>query len=150
MTTKAVGPVTYVISKGKKIEKYEGYNKMNTYMADEDMDVCDCQGFVNTGHCKHLDLKGLLKQFKTDELIFFGSDLGDCKPKSEGQIRTLASDLLAKLIERFKFDSLVMKELVRNPMDQTLYNCVKFTGKRKKNTLIVGYTHGVMFIVEPV
>lgn len=149
MTAKLVGPVTYVISKGKEIEKYEGYNKANTYMADEDMGVCDCQGFVNTGHCKHIDLKGLLSQFKVDELIFFGSELGDSKPKNEGQIRALASDLLAKLIEHFKFDSLVLKELIRNPMDPTLYNSVKFTGKRKKSTLIVGYVHGIMFIVEP-
>lgn len=149
MATKALGPVTYVISKGKEIEKYEGYTKTETYMADEEMDVCDCQGFVNTGHCKHLDLKGLLGQFKTDDLIFFGSELGDCKPKTDGQIRTLASDLAAKLLEHFKFEMIALKELVRNPMDQNLYNSVKFTGRRKKNTLIVGYTHGIMFIVEP-
>jgi hypothetical protein len=149
MATKALGPVTYVISAGKEIDKYEGYTKTETYMADEEMGICDCQGFVNTGHCKHLDLKGLLSQFKTADLVFFGSELGDCKAKTEGQIRSLASDLLAKLIEHFKFESLELKELIRNPMDPTLYNSVKFNGKRKKNTLIVGYTHGIMFIVEP-
>lgn len=149
MATKALGPVTYVISAGKEIEKYEGYTKTETYMADEEMGVCDCQGFVNTGHCKHLDLKGLLPQFKTADLVFFGSELGDCKPKNDGQMRALASDLLAKLLEHFKFEALELKELIRNPMDPTLYNSVKFTGKRKRSTLIVGYAHGIMFIVEP-
>lgn len=148
MATKALGPITYVISKGKEIEKYEGYTKTETYMADEEMGVCDCQGFVNTGHCKHLDLKGLLQQFKTDDLVFFGSELGDSKPKTDAQIRTLASDLATKLQAHFKFEAIALKELVRNPMDPNLYNCVKFVGRRKRSTLIVGYTHGIMLIVE--
>jgi hypothetical protein len=148
-TEKVKVPPTYVVHRGKPIDKFDGYAKTDTYMADEDLDCCDCQGFVKTGHCKHLDLKGLLNQFKTDELIFFGKELGDCKAKNERQIQSIATELLPTLLHHFQFDALEVAGFLQNPMDATLYNCIKFRGKRKKNTLIVGYAHGIMFMVEP-
>lgn len=143
-------PVTYVIRRGESVRKFVGWKEEAQYLADERLQTCDCPGFVNTGKCKHLEFKGLLDQFRVDELIFFGEHIGECKPKNKDQILQLIGWLGETLKSHFRFGLLDVTELVPNPADPDLFSFVRFEGKRNRNTLIVGYAHGIMFSVKSV
>lgn len=143
-------PTSYLIRRGKEIEKYAGYVKRGTYMADENLNACDCSGFTHRGECKHMMFKSLLNEFDVDELIFFGAELGECKPKTGDQISAIAEMLLKELTDHFKFDKLDIEHFIPNPADPDTCNAVEFSGSRSggKKTLIAGYRSGIMFIVR--
>ena len=142
-------PITYVIRRGKEIEKFVGYTLERTYVADEVMRACDCMGFMNTTHCKHIEFKRLLDDFNVDEMVFFGETLGDCKPKTEEQMDKIMLDLIETLATHFSIVDIDVTRYIQNPAEPKLFNCIEFTGKRKKPTLIVGYTRGIMFTLKP-
>ncbi len=143
-------PTTYLIRKEREIEKYVGYQKAAAYLADEKFSICNCEGFARNAHCKHLDLKNLLVEFKVDEMVFYGKELGECKPKNSEQIQKLATKLVEVLKSHFFFERIELHELVKTPVSPDLYGCIKFKGYRNKKTLVVGYAQGVMFVVRPV
>lgn len=150
MTQAVKAPLTYVVKKDQPIDKYVGYEKDTTYVADENLGTCDCIGYTNTAHCKHLLFKALLSQFGVEELVFFGETVGACKPKPKEKIMKIALNLWEPLTEHFKFTVLEVDKLIPNPADSNVFNCIEFKGKRSKPTLVVGYTSGVMFLVKPI
>lgn len=150
-TGEKTGHTTYVVKAGKPISKFVGYTKEKDYLADENLNVCDCEGFTHNAHCKHLELKSWLKQFKIDEMIFFGTEIGESKPKTKEDAKEILCEVDLMLREHFKFEMLHPKGFITNPVDDTLVNCVLFDGLRKKQTpWIVGTRRGIMFIVHPV
>jgi hypothetical protein len=142
-------PTTYVIKRGKPIEKYSGYEKTESYLADENLGACDCIGFSNNAKCKHMEFKGLLNQFTVDELIFFGKDIGECKPMPIEKLSLLIPILEEALKEHFKFSEIDLKEMKTVPTNPSMYSFLVFHGKRDKTVPIVGYMKGVMFLVKP-
>lgn len=143
-------PVTYVVKRGERIRKFIGWKEEVKYDTDEKLHSCDCLGFLNTGKCKHLEFKELLDEFKVDEFIFFGDEIGECRPKDKDQILKIMKELHRTLERHFKFEELEPTDIVPFPADPNLYSCIRFVGKRKSKLLIVGYIHGIMFTVKPV
>jgi hypothetical protein len=142
---------TYVVKRGQPVEKYEGYEKVAEYSANEQMGVCDCQGFTHRDHCKHLMFKMLLDQFKVDEFVFYGVEFGECHPRVEKEIMELGTILKEIIQKHFKYDILKLARLIQNPIDPTLYNCIEFDGSRKMhNVLVLGYFRGIMLVIRPI
>ena len=144
-------PITYVIKRGQPIDKFVGYKKERSYSADENLGICDCIGFNNHTHCKHLNFKQLLDDpnFKCDEMIFFGENIGDCRPKTEAQMEKILLALIEPLDKHFGIVDIDCKPFIKHPAYPNLFSSIQFTGKRKKQTLIVGWASGILFWLRP-
>jgi hypothetical protein len=144
-------PTTYVVRRGEHIDKYLGYNKITTYTANEQLGTCDCISFSYRESCKHLLFKDLLEQFRVDEFVFFGNELGECKPRTKEDIMSLANTLQEVIKDHFKYDDIKLTQLIQNPTNPQFYNSITYEGSRPKNNiLVVGYVRGILFRVIPV
>lgn len=143
--------ITYVVKRGQPVEKYVGYKKERTYDTNENLGVCDCEGFSHTTHCKHLRFKAMLDEttFKGDEMVFFGENVGDPKPKTENQISDIMLELLEPLEKHFNIVDIDVNRYVATPVNPNLFTAIEFRGKRKKPTQIVGYFKGILFWLRP-
>ena len=150
-TTKKKVPTVYVVKAGHPVEKYSGYAKVGEYSANERVGVCDCTGFMNRSECKHLVLKSMLQELKVEEFLFFGTSLGECKPKTGEQITKIAEDLTTELTSHFNFESLGVHRFIPAAMVPDRCGAIEFVGKRKggKDAMIVGYFNGVLFTITP-
>jgi hypothetical protein len=143
-------PTTYVVKRGEPIDKYMGYKKLTSYTANEQLGVCDCISYSYRESCKHLVFKDLLDQFKVNEFVFFGNEIGECRPRTKEDIIKLADSLKEVIKSHFMYDSLELVQLIQNPTNSDLYNSVTFEGVRARNVLVVGYVRGILFRVLPV